>query len=28
VSVTPLQVDLTRHPALDSLRDWLKDGGA
>lgn len=24
VSVTPLQVDLTRHAALDSLRDWLQ----
>lgn len=23
VSVTPLQVDLTRHAALDGLRDWL-----
>jgi 5'-nucleotidase len=23
VSVTPLQVDLTRHTALDSLREWL-----
>ena len=23
VSVTPLQVDLTRHPALESLREWL-----
>jgi 5'-nucleotidase len=23
VSVTPLQVDLTRHAAIDSLRDWL-----
>jgi 5'-nucleotidase len=25
VSVTPLQVDLTRHAALDELRDWLQD---
>ena len=25
VSVTPLQVDLTRHDALDGLRDWLRD---
>lgn len=25
VSVTPLQVDLTRHAALDSLRDWLRE---
>lgn len=24
VSVTPLQVDLTRHAALDTLRDWLR----
>lgn len=24
VSVTPLQVDLTRHAAQDSLRDWLQ----
>jgi 5'-nucleotidase len=23
VSITPLQVDLTRHPALDDLRDWV-----
>ena len=23
VSVTPLQVDLTRHAALDGLREWL-----
>jgi len=23
VSVTPLQIDLTRHTALDDLRDWL-----
>jgi 5'-nucleotidase len=23
VSITPLQVDLTRHAALDSLREWL-----
>jgi 5'-nucleotidase len=23
VSVTPLQVDLTRHAAIDSVRDWL-----
>jgi 5'-nucleotidase len=27
VSVTPLQVDLTRHAALDSLRDWLQGPG-
>jgi 5'-nucleotidase len=25
VSVTPLQVDLTRHAALDSLRDWFRE---
>ncbi|MBM4218708.1 MAG: 5'/3'-nucleotidase SurE [Gammaproteobacteria bacterium] len=25
VSVTPLQVDLTRHAALDSLREWLRE---
>jgi 5'-nucleotidase len=25
VSVTPLQVDLTRHAALDELRAWLAD---
>ena len=25
VSVTPLQVDLTRHAALDTLRDWLRE---
>lgn len=25
VSVTPLQVDLTRHAALDGLRDWLRE---
>ncbi|MGQ0385049.1 MAG: 5'/3'-nucleotidase SurE [Gammaproteobacteria bacterium] len=25
VSVTPLQVDLTRHAALEELRDWLAD---
>jgi 5'-nucleotidase len=24
VSVTPLQVDLTRHSALDTVRDWLQ----
>ncbi len=24
VSVTPLQVDLTRHSAIDSLQDWLE----
>jgi 5'-nucleotidase len=24
VSVTPLQVDLTRHAALDTVRDWLQ----
>ena len=28
VSVTPLQVDLTRHAALDSLRDWLREPDA
>ncbi|MSQ91978.1 MAG: 5'/3'-nucleotidase SurE [Gammaproteobacteria bacterium] len=28
VSVTPLQVDLTRHAALDSLRDWLREPGS
>jgi len=28
VSVTPLQVDLTRHAALDSLRDWLQGPGS
>jgi 5'-nucleotidase len=27
VSVTPLQVDLTRHAALDELRDWLSEPG-
>jgi 5'-nucleotidase len=27
VSVTPLQVDLTRHAAIASLQHWLKDGG-
>jgi hypothetical protein len=26
--VTPLQVDLTRHAALDELRDWLQDPAA
>ena len=26
VSVTPLQVDLTRHRMLESLRDWLNGG--
>ena len=25
VSITPLQVDLTRHSALDSLREWLRE---
>jgi len=25
VSVTPLQVDLTRHAAIDSLQDWLEN---
>jgi hypothetical protein len=25
VSVTPLQVDLTRHAALESLREWLRE---
>jgi len=24
VSVTPLQIDLTRHAALPTLTDWLK----
>ena len=28
VSVTPLQVDLTRHAALDSLREWLREPAA
>lgn len=28
VSVTPLQVDLTRHTALDSLREWLREPAA
>jgi 5'-nucleotidase len=28
VSVTPLQVDLTRHSALAELDDWLKGRGA
>jgi len=28
VSVTPLQVDLTRHAALDSLRDWFREPAA
>ena len=28
VSVTPLQVDLTRHGALDGLREWLVGGGS
>jgi 5'-nucleotidase len=27
VSVTPLQVDLTRHAALDTVRDWLQGLG-
>jgi 5'-nucleotidase len=27
VSVTPLQVDLTRHAALDTVRDWLQGIG-
>ncbi len=27
VSVTPLQIDLTRHAALDSLRAWLEPAG-
>jgi 5'-nucleotidase len=26
VSITPLQVDLTRHGALDSLSEWLHAG--
>ncbi|WP_456415548.1 5'/3'-nucleotidase SurE [Thiolapillus sp.] len=26
VSITPLQVDLTRHAAIDPLRDWLESG--
>ena len=25
VSVTPLQVDLTRHTALDDIGEWLRD---
>jgi len=25
VSVTPLQVDLTRHGALEGVREWLKE---
>jgi 5'-nucleotidase len=25
VSITPLQVDLTRHAALESLEQWLAD---
>lgn len=28
VSVTPLQIDLTRHSALDDVRDWLAGRGA
>jgi 5'-nucleotidase len=24
VSVTPLQIDLTRHSALQTVADWLK----
>jgi 5'-nucleotidase len=27
VSITPLQIDLTRHSMLDDLRDWLKGRG-
>jgi 5'-nucleotidase len=27
VSVTPLQVDLTRHAALDAVRTWLRGLG-
>jgi 5'-nucleotidase len=26
VSVTPLQIDLTRHTALEGVRDWLRGG--
>jgi 5'-nucleotidase len=26
ISITPLQVDLTRHRAIDDLTDWLGDG--
>ena len=26
VSITPLQVDLTRHTAIDPLQNWLEDG--
>ncbi len=25
VSITPLQVDLTRHAAIDALNSWLED---
>lgn len=25
VSVTPLQIDMTRHDFMDSLNRWLKD---
>jgi len=28
VSVTPLQIDLTRHSAMDDVRDWLQGKGA
>jgi len=28
VSVTPLQIDLTRHSALDDVREWLAGRGA
>ena len=28
VSVTPLQVDLTRHAALESVREWLREPAA
>jgi 5'-nucleotidase len=24
VSITPLQIDLTRHAALPAVRDWLR----
>ncbi|MER2529542.1 MAG: 5'/3'-nucleotidase SurE, partial [Candidatus Competibacter denitrificans] len=27
VSITPLQVDLTRHSALGMLREWLDEKG-
>ena len=28
VSVTPLQIDLTRHAALESVREWLREPAA